>query len=80
MLRSSIEERALSALAAGLELPPAVDATDQTITSLIEPMLGEDVRRDLRVRRAFEENVIDETERFTIETVLKQTLTNPNLS
>ena len=72
LLRSSIEERALSALAAGLELPPAADATEQTITSLIEPMLGEDVRRDLRVRRAFEENVIDETERFTIETVLKR--------
>ena len=35
-------------------------------------MLGEGVRRDLRVRRAFEENVIDETERFTIETVLKR--------
>jgi len=30
------------------------------------------VRRDLRARRAFDEMVIDQTERFTIETVLKR--------
>ena len=32
LLQSSIEDRALSALSAGLELPLAADATDETLT------------------------------------------------
>ena len=50
----TLEERALSALRAGLRLPRPRDATAVTITALLEPLLDEDVRRQVRLRRALE--------------------------
>ena len=48
----TLEEKAMSALAAGLRLPRARDASDGVLTELLEPLLDEDVRRQIRVRRA----------------------------
>jgi hypothetical protein len=50
----TLEERALSALRAGLRLPRPRDATSVTITALLEPLLDEDVRRQVRLRRALD--------------------------
>ena len=44
--------------------------SNASLTALLEPLLSEEVRRELRVRQAFEEGVIDETERFTLETTI----------
>ena len=48
----SVEEKALSALAAGLRLPRAREATDAKLVELLEPLLDETVRNALQVRRA----------------------------
>ena len=54
VLEMTVEEKALSALAAGLRLPRARAATDEALIALLEPLLDETVRRELRVRRALE--------------------------
>jgi len=50
----SVEEKAFSAVAAGLRLrlPRAREATDATLVELLEPLLDETVRNALRIRRA----------------------------
>ena len=52
-----LEDRALAALAGGLRLP-RVASTEETMSSelgiLLEPLLDETVRRQLRIRRALE--------------------------
>lgn len=50
----SIEEKALCALAGGLELPRA-RAAEKELVELLEPLLDEDVRRKVRIQRAEEE-------------------------
>ena len=55
----SIEEKALSAMAAGLNLPRARDATDDGLLDLLDPLLDESVRTELRVRRALEAGEAD---------------------
>ena len=67
---ASLLDVALSALAAGLELPRAAEATAGALIARIEPLLDAQVRRDLRVARAFEEGVIDANERFALEASL----------
>ena len=54
VLDMSVEEKALSALATGLRLPRARAATDEALLALLEPLLDEAVRRELRVWRALE--------------------------
>ena len=54
LLDLPLEEKALSALSAGLRLPRARDATDESLTRLLEPLLDEAVRRELRIHRALE--------------------------
>ena len=49
---------------------PNQGVSNASLTVLLEPLLSEEVRRELRVRQAFEEGVIDETERFTLETTI----------
>ena len=44
--------------------------SNASLTALLEPLLSEELKRELRVRQAFEEGVIDETERFTLETTI----------
>ena len=51
----SREEQARSLLAAGVRLPRAREATEEVLRGLMEPLLDEDVRRQLRLRRALEE-------------------------
>lgn len=49
------EDKALSALAAGLWLPrPTESVTDASLTAAIEPLLDDNVRRELRTRRVLE--------------------------
>lgn len=50
----SLEEKALSALSGGLQLPRARDASDELLIDLLSPLLDETVRRELRLRRALE--------------------------
>ena len=46
--------QALSALGAGLRLPRAREATDEALIALLEPLLDETVRNQLRIARAVE--------------------------
>ena len=55
LIAMPLEEKALSVLSAGLRLPRARDASDATLTALLEPFLDEDVRRQLRMRQALKE-------------------------
>uniref|UniRef100_A0A7S4BGT2 Uncharacterized protein n=2 Tax=Chrysotila carterae TaxID=13221 RepID=A0A7S4BGT2_CHRCT len=52
LLSMSREDKARSALAAGLQLPRARVATDEALTALLSPLLDEAVRRQLGVRAA----------------------------
>ncbi len=51
----SLEAKARSALAAGLQPPRARAATDEGLTALLEPLLDEAVRRQLQIARAVDE-------------------------
>lgn len=48
----SVEVKALSAVAAGLRLPRAREATEARLVELLEPFLDETVRNALQIRRA----------------------------
>ena len=54
LMEMPLEDKALSALAAGLRLPRARDATDERLVEMLEPLLDEMVRRKLRVQRALD--------------------------
>lgn len=54
LLSLSREERALSALRAGVRLPRAREATDGALLDLLAPLLDEKVRRELAIRQALE--------------------------
>jgi hypothetical protein len=54
LVKMSREDRARSALAAGMRLPRARDASEESLTDLLLPLLDEDVRRQVRVRRALD--------------------------
>jgi hypothetical protein len=54
LLGMGLQQKALSAVGAGLRLPRARDASDAALIALLEPLLDEAVRRELRIRRALE--------------------------
>ena len=87
MERASPEEKALSVLAAGLRLPAVPDAKTflgrpdvmrrsellvRRLEALLEPLLSDEVRRELRVRRARDEGMLEAHELFTLDTVLDE--------
>ena len=74
VLEMSLEEKALSALAAGLRLPRARAATDEALLALLEPLLDEAVRRELQVRRALEAGDLTLTLTLTLTMTLTMTI------